>query len=156
MDCGDPADNSFELTGDATIEAWVKANIIPPTGGLLNNFTIVSKSAGAGNNYWVFGLQDGRTMFSYGNSGVHVYSGLFDLDLSKYYHVALVKSGSNVSFYINGKLSQTVSGINSVPDVPGPLTIGYGNTFFNCNMNGNIDELRFWGTALSKHSSRIG
>lgn len=154
IDCGDPVDNSFELTGDGTIEAWAKLSAQPPgiAGNPFRNVPIMAKDNGVSAR-WVFGLQLDKLVF-YWNGNVlasNSFTVTGNLDLNRYYHFALTKSGNTISFYVDGKNAGTFGGVN-VPDVPAPFTIGYAEPLYK--FNGNIDEIRFWSAALTESQIR--
>ncbi len=73
-----------------------------------------------------------------------------------WYHYTFTRSGRNLSIYVNGELSRTVTSANSIHDYTNPnsvLGIGNGECFTRgCgdqSFNGSIDELRVYNRALT-------
>ncbi len=154
IDCGDPSNNIFDLTGDATISTWIQ-----PASGLSprNNLAIgpiVAKDQSAGSNFkWIFGANsDGFSMFiehpGVGSSWAH--SSPFPVTAGQMYHVVVTKSGNAYLFFVDGVNIGGQSATVSIPDVPANLTIGAaeiaGNPLY---YNGLIDDVRIYNRTLS-------
>lgn len=155
---GDPASNSLDLTGDGTLEAWVRVDNTPPAALGGTCFTILGKDLGPGNNQhkWFWGLQNGRLAYhingpGYGN-GYWVYSSAFALQLGQWYHYAIQKQGNTLTFYVNGESMGSSTIANNTVDVPAAFTTGYAEPC--CNMVGTIDEVRVWSSLLSQSTLR--
>ena len=56
-------------------------------------------------------------------------------------HIALARKGNTMRMFYGGKLVATESFSGSIPDIPGPLTIG--NSECGGFFNGTIDQVRF-------------
>ena len=150
-DCIEVADHdSLDITGDLTIEAWVKATA---TSG---ERTIVSKRDGSNANVtYVLFARDGELRFASRTGG-----GAFS-DIGSganlpagFSHVAATISGTALKFFING----AEVGAGSIPARPatsGPLTIGgtVTDTFPTSSPDGPwsgvIDELSLYNRALT-------
>lgn len=67
-----------------------------------------------------------------------------------YQHIASTFDGTTVRHYINGQLDSTIGGISGVPNNPafGPQ-IGNRPDLVGFNFEGAIEDLRFYGRALS-------
>ncbi|ETR68591.1 MAG: hypothetical protein OMM_10367, partial [Candidatus Magnetoglobus multicellularis str. Araruama] len=73
------------------------------------------------------------------------------IEKNRWYHVAVVKEGSNVTLYVNGLVDNT----GTLGNVPYPVNVAIG-AFLRSGVplagyyyNGKIDEISFWSTPLS-------
>jgi concanavalin A-like lectin/glucanase superfamily protein len=64
----------------------------------------------------------------------------------QWYHVALTRSGSDYSLYVDGARVITERDANPIADPSAPLSIGRAETFF---LNGLVDEVGMFDRALS-------
>ncbi len=132
-----------------TIECWVK-----PNSGSFNN-----------NYHAIFGCQNIATGLTYDrNPGLWVINGTIHYDMyepttmtrytgnsattiaqDKWCHLALVKSGTSLKLYINGKVDISAT-VSTNVRVVGNYRIGYTDNYFS----GLIDEVRFWSTARTQ------
>jgi gliding motility-associated-like protein len=157
VDCGNPPENLFDFTGDGTIEAWVKILAIPPVADGATCYSILAKDERAGEfNKWIFGVQNGKLAFHINSPDANhnwVYSNPFTLVLNKYYHFAMTKNAADeVTFYINGSFMGTFTLPHKTTVVNSNLMIG--NSEPNLEMNGEIDEVRFWKRILTQNELR--
>jgi hypothetical protein len=123
-------------TGDFTIETWVY-------------FTVVQAgqfvSAGDGNNtnayYWQY--YGGQLQFGIqGVSSITTYN--WTPSTNTWYHVAVTRSGTTVTQYING--ASVSSGTSNISFIDGPTYIAFGGAGY---FNGRISNVRILkGTAL--------
>src|SRR5262249_22993138 len=67
--------------------------------------------------------------------------------LGTWYHLAVVKSGNSYTFYLNGVANGTATTTITVPDVAATFQVGRAEGAFY--LNGQLDDLRLWNTALS-------
>lgn len=150
-DCIEVADHdSLDITGDLTIEAWVKATA---TSG---ERTIVSKRDGSNANVtYVLFARDGELRFG-SRTGGGAYSDIGSgANLpAGFSHVAATISGTSLKFFINGE-EVGASSIPARPATSGPLTIGgtVTDTFPASSPDGPwsgvIDELSLYKRALT-------
>jgi len=160
VDCGNSAANLFDLTGEGTIEAWVKITKRPPAANSTTFYSIAAKDEGPGeNNKWIFGVQNGKLVFHTNSPGKSLYvpfselftlySQPFTLELNKYYFFAVTKDKNGfVTFYINGVNMGSSYLKRAIPSVNAPLLIGNAEPGFS--INGEIYEVRFWHKALKE------
>jgi YD repeat-containing protein len=150
-----PDSPSLSVTGDMTIEAWVKLASQPSSG----SYTIVSKSDENGNQQ-SFGLR------YFNNSGVNVLDAWIGgnpphatvaetIPIAQWTHIAMVYSASagSITFYVNGvQVGATQTGLaNSIPDSTAAFLIsGYDEGNPLTLLDGKIDDVRVWGTALTQ------
>ena len=149
IDCGDPADDSFDLTGAATLLCWVSFDGELPDRSTCD--ALVGKDIGSGwNNKWVFGAQESGLTFHLNGSGRFsswVYSDEVSFESNQFYHVAVVKTNDSYTFYVNGEDKGTSEMPYTVPDVESPLTIGFGEE--GMALEGVMDDVRIYNRALS-------
>ena len=131
-------------SADFSIELW--ANFSVSTGSR----AFVASDQGSGNqNKWIFWLDGGVLRFHINGSAgsASIGSAGFVPTLNQWYHLAITRSSSSYTFYVNGSsVSANVDG-RSVPNANAPLTIGSaeGAFFFN----GRLDEVSIYNRTLS-------
>jgi len=128
-----------------TIEAWVKrssasrASLDPYQSGVI----FEGPWGGYGFGLW----DDGRpflTKVGYDNT-----SPTFAItDTNSFHHVAVTKSGSAVTFYLDG-VAQVVGPYNSTFEFGGPAAIGARGGDYAASFLGSIDEVSVYNRALS-------
>ena len=158
VNLGNPTDGHFNIGAQATIEAWIRFDSAPAPGNLC---TIMAKDEGPGqDSKFIFaytasyaGYND-VTMFhinSPATGDIWLVSNPWTPNLGQWYHVAVVKSGYNYTFYLDGVVNGTASTISdslvNVPIANAPLTIGWSELSYT--LNGTIDDVRLWNTALA-------
>jgi Concanavalin A-like lectin/glucanases superfamily/Secretion system C-terminal sorting domain len=125
-----------------TYETWVKRDDLHTT---VNNFGVCLLLSEP-NNGWGVGIDNSNTLFltKVGVNGVFSTGTIAD---TKWHHAAVVYTGTQVQFYIDGVAVGTspyTDNFNS----GGNYTIGARQTFGNTNgdqtLNGMIDETRIW------------
>jgi len=139
-----PDNDTLDLTGHYTLEAWIK----PASFGLLKG--IISKYQSSGANGYILRLQSNSPYTGLNFDGMNTQNGL--LTANRWYHVAAVNDNGKRRLYLNGEmkiLSGTPSPVVANSD---PLRIGvdFGNRYFN----GLIDEVRLWNRARSAEEIR--
>ena len=98
-------------TGDFTIETWVHL----PSSGLYALDKCLFETRGGGPDGWVWffsGTSSGYIIQNYYLNGV-VSATSNHLSLDTWHHVALVRSGSNITFYKDGQASGGASNVGS-------------------------------------------
>ena len=140
-------------TEDFTIDLWVFLNSLSGLDPFISH-----DPAGGCNNKWIFWISTGvRAPFgpalrfhqvSPGNcpSGVDTVVFPWVPDLFRWYHVAVTRSGSDYSLYIDGELVITEQDSTPIADPSASLTIGRAESFF---LNGRVDEVEIVDRALS-------
>ncbi len=149
----------LRLTGDMTIEAWIKLG----TDSVFN--TILSKAYGG--EYDLYTRQDSNRIFMlYGTKGDH--SGTTGVDKDRFYtaseaitteiwtHIAVVRDFTNqtVAIYVNGNIVELAATPTLFEAVTGDLNpiIGARSTTSGLTslFKGEIDELRIWKSARTQ------
>ncbi len=154
IDFGSPADNHLDIGKNATIEAWVRFDALPSR----SFATLVSKDEGPGaTNKWIFAYvngYDGRpntTVMHYDVAGMEamwVCSNPWTPVIGRWYHLAVVKSGNRYTFYRNGLADGTSLMRMAIPRVNYAFQLGQCES--NFRLQGALDDVRMWTTALSK------
>ena len=81
------------------------------------------------------------------DGGLNLGGGPFTPTIGQWYHLAVTRSGSIFSFYINGVLSSANAAPMTIPVIDAPVTIGEAEgSYF---MNGLEDEITIYHRALS-------
>ena len=139
-----PASSNYEFTGDFTVECWVNFKNVS---GKFQSFLGQYIGGGAP---WIIQMQDNgvlRVVGNFSNEGyVEIYSST--LSANTWYHIALVRSGSDLKIYVNGVNNGSATITSSIGNPLGIYTIG-GGSGGNDRFNGFISNVRFVkGTAL--------
>jgi hypothetical protein len=141
-----PDDPAWTLGNDFTIDTWV--NFAGFTG---HSQALVAQDEGSGTtNKWMFWYGEaGDLGFVFGTQGLgfHPVSASWTPNLSDWYHVAVTRSGSNFTLYINGAVVDTGTETTSIPDAAAPLSLGWGET--DWFLNGLLDEPELYQRALT-------
>lgn len=147
---GVDADN-YAITANFTMEAWVKPSSLSTSTSCIAAFS--SWSLASLDRGIVFGLKSTGMYFHIWNGSTFVfrnYTIAATISTTEYSHVAITKSGSNLSFYLNGVLLSTQTNCDNYTSTNNlNATIGaerynaLGSKFFT----GDIDEIRIWNSA---------
>ena len=146
-------DTVFDITGDLTIETWVKFDSVPSVSARL-----VAKFANAasGRSYmlWWYNSGGGRlyvTLYD-GSSETQVYED-WAPSTDIWYHVAVTydASAGEVKFYVDGtQLGSTHTGaISSLQNTSTSFTLGRDMISLNYALDGLLDDTRLWSTVRS-------
>jgi hypothetical protein len=136
-----------------TCEAWVKRDSIKTT---LNDIGKIIFEGNL-NNSWGIGIQNNNSLFltSVGINNVNSTGIIAD---EKWHHIAVVYTGTQALFYIDGVLSGSPSYNQNFNNVSGDYMVGHRITSGNSNgdqtFDGRIDELRIWNIALTQTQIR--
>jgi hypothetical protein len=140
--------NAVDLnsTGDLTVEAWAKPNVIG--GG-----AVVHKGGSTGYSVWQYRL----AMTSTGRWRGTVFIGTSAYQVtdpgtpstSGWTHLAMTRSGSTLTLYVNGVPVSTATAAGALNSSTGILAIGRTGAANQDYFNGSIDEVAVYGTSLS-------
>ena len=170
-----PYNSSLAITGDLTIEAWVKLESLSGirSWGIASRYVSYDPPGTADyTDQRCYGLiyEPGLNQFTLRmtfdgdfRNGVIVVSTVSSIPADEWIHIAGVYEqgpgpSSTVRIYMNGQLENTVTN-NEVPTIHAgstaqvPLLVGADFDPFspdNLYLDGTIDELRVWSTALSQ------
>src|SRR5579871_5006950 len=138
-------------SNDFTIEFWVQFNT--KQGGSLGHPSTIFVGNDEGPfvvNKWFFALgADTLEFLAAGPSiGSHFLSlAQFSPTVGQWYHLAVVRSGSSFTVFINGVASGSATDSVVIPKPNAPLTIGQAEQLGF--LNGQMDELTIYNRALS-------
>jgi hypothetical protein len=134
----------LQLSGDFTLEAWVKPRESHYWGPILNKETegFVSYQLYAGGE--IPGVAEGYVAQRDWEFATATAPAV--MPAKAWTHLALICDGEHLRLYENGELADT-GGACSAQQSDGPLTIG-GNEAFGEHFEGVIDEVRIYGRAL--------
>ena len=125
-------------TDDFTVEAWVN---IPAYSNMAIFDTLPIGGSGSRSNSIVFIINNSGYLTSFHAGGFRSTS-TNQISLNTWIHIAFVRSGNNLTYYINGVDNGSVS-IAGLNDSLGGLVIGtVSDSVGAYNFNGYIDELR--------------
>ena len=135
--------NGFDFgTLPFTYETWIKRDDLHTTQNNFGVIFIVSEP----NNGWGVGVDNTNTLF-FTKVGVNGSFSTGTIADTKWHHIAVVYTGTQLQFYIDG----IAAGVNAYSDnfnSGGNYTIGarqgFGNTNGDQTINGMIDETRIW------------
>lgn len=121
--------------GDLTVEGKFKFLSISNDAGLVNGFS-------SGSSGWQLAWSTTNKLFVYFNgAGANSFSSSFTPIVGNWYHIAFTRSGSTVTFWINGQSYGTVADGDMTSGGTG-LAIGCENQSGITAFNGYIRELR--------------
>jgi hypothetical protein len=124
-------------TGAFTLEAWVRCATTSTT-----QVTVALGSVGGSNDYWL-GQNAGRATVSVSGAACIGTSLITD---NRWHHLAGVRSGSQLTIYVDGVAQNTVTTAN-LASPTSPLSIGsFGNSYF---WQGSLDEVRLYSAGLT-------
>lgn len=133
----------FFGTNDFTIDLWVNFRSLKTDNPLVSN-----DEGGGSTNKWIFWVTSNNLNFHI-NTSTGDTSGVsapFTPLLDTWYHVAVTKSGSVYTFYVNGSPIGSATNAQPIPDANAPLTIGKAESF---HTDGLIDEVEIFSRAIS-------
>ena len=143
-----PDNNAFELgSSDFTLESFVYFVTLPSSNGYQS--TIVSKWSTNNSSYEIYLYNTAGTYqlyLTYSTNGTSATNlGVnWNPNIGQWYHIACVRSSTNIYFWVNGVqqgTTQSISGTlynGTAPLEIGGFTLGSANTV----LNGYLDELR--------------
>ena len=135
-----------------TIDLWVNFSVLND----INPFVAHNEGSSA-QNKWVFEYKNSKLNFhintpTIGNPGVDISSAAVSIPVDQWHHLAVTRSGSTYSFYLDGVLISTATDSHTIPDAAAPLTIGSNNETPGDPavrfINGFIDEVEIFQRAL--------
>jgi hypothetical protein len=135
---------------DFSIELW--ANFVAPPQGSVGQpaAILVANDEGSFNvNKWFFAVGGGFLYFSLASPqlGPHFFPLVpFSPAVGQWYHLAVTRTGSTFTVYINGVASGTATNTSVIPNPNAPLTIAEGESIGW--MNGLLDEVTIYNRGL--------
>lgn len=139
-----PASPAWDFGGnDFSIEMWVSF-AVPDSGAQ----ALVACDEGGGHAAkWIFGFADGMLRWrTDGGRAEWVNSAPLQIEPGRWYHVALVRSGKELRFYLNGEEVSRSGWSGMMPYPLAPLTLGNAGGKFP--LRGLLSEIRIYSRAL--------
>ena len=136
----------FIHQGDFTIEAWIR--YVSTTGWQ----TMISQASGTNEWHFAKDSSDNLRFIAY-VAGVQqvLLSGTMSTTANTWYHVAVVRSGTTSTLYLNGTALDSDTGLFNIPNSTGKLFIGDQNDGSDGSagdgVNGYMDEVRISNSA---------
>jgi len=140
-----PDNNSIDLSANFTIEVWIHPT--GPGSNATQGGIIVNKE----DSYEIARFTDGTIQYALsanglGNDWAWINTGIV-APLNTWSHITMVKSGVNITFYLNG--------VSAFTNATAPATLAANTTSLRFasrtnsvhNFAGRMDELRIWNTA---------
>jgi len=146
-----------DFSGDFTIEMKFKRQRLGVREDLLDKKDLNSSGSNSTNDIAFFFTSDDKINLLVRETGANelLLSSPFPIDTLNWYHIACVRSSSEVGFYINGEIVASGISNNDITST-GPLRIGSNrvegwdpNGMVNFPFDGDIDEVRFWNIERS-------
>ncbi|MFH1861368.1 MAG: LamG-like jellyroll fold domain-containing protein [bacterium] len=143
-------DSSLDITGDYTVDAWVKSDT---HSDLIHSSWNIITQKGYRNEFGLYKGSPKMTFKPYNTSGSSYSVDWEDtvMPANTWYHVAGVKRGNMVELYVNGVLVDSKNNFTGLLDTkPGePMTIGNSKPGSQNGFVGVIDEVELWNRGLS-------
>jgi hypothetical protein len=150
IDCGNPSDNSLDIGTNATISLWCK---YPGTPGEWSTF--LGKDVGpSAHPKWIFCYSDGALHWHINNGSYsnNQFSSAWSPTANLWYHVVVVKSGMDYSFFIDGAARGSATTTLNLPyPIAADLTIGNAEAFY---FGGSLDDVRIYNRAITADEVR--
>jgi PKD repeat protein len=144
----DNRDSLNFTTQNFTVEAWARPTAVGTTGG-----AVVQKGDTTGYPGWQYRI----SLTSGGKWRATVFVGSTNVtatdtgtpSTTRWTHLVLVRSGAQVTLYVNGVAAATTSFTGSVNTSTGMLAIGRSGAASDGYFNGAVDEVAVYPTALT-------
>ena len=141
-----PNSASLNVFTDVTVAFWARFNTYAAGKRIFSK-----RQSGTPLEVYISdGTANGRLTFYTGGTALSTSSGF--LILSEWHHYAATLSGTSVSFYRDGKLTDS----GTVPAITGNINnIGIGHFFAGSYLHASLGDLRFYTRAVSQPQIRL-
>lgn len=139
---------AYTFSSQFTVGFWVNA----PTGfgaGSYGSAFLGQDNGGGTTAKWFvyYPSSVGLSMHINGVGAYELQNGPSGLASNTWYHIAVVKNGSNYAFYLNGVAQGSQTGPSSFPNPTAPFTLGWAEG--SIGYTGLIDDVVLYNRALS-------
>lgn len=154
-----PSSTDWDLSnGDFTIDFWTRHPVTPTTLDTYFSVGAISNNAGNGLNLLINGANL-QLYMSVGSVHTMMLSGAYAPTTNTWYHIAVVRNGSNFYLFVNGTIIDTGSSASSQDTTTYELRIGasrdsVANPAATRDMNVFIDEFR-WAKGIATWTSNF-
>jgi hypothetical protein len=144
-----PDKSNLDMTGDFTLEAWAKPTVV--NDGI--DHAIIAKGGTCGNSCFQYRLYQSRYNtwrgILYNGSTSNVIDSPGAPTAGVWTYLALTRSGSTVTLYVNGTAVKTMTLSPALNTSTGILALGRQGSGSADYFNGSIDEAAVYNKALS-------
>ena len=145
-----PDSSSLDLTGDMTIEAWVKS----PGLYAWNQALMILMKGTSGNNYDFYINENNNIAFGFGSHYVYCNDSFNQSEQPQWQHMAVAYNNTTrvARFYRNGVLEceRTFETGNPLPNSEQLLIGKVPGGQYNFGFQGNLADIRLWNTARTQ------
>jgi len=134
------------LTGNFTISFWGYLDALPGSDAFF-----VNDWSGAGRNFYIRVLSTGVLQATSGDGGVNQdgnVDSVTTLSTTTWYHIAVVRDGTNVKMYIDGSYENDATGTYTGGSTSNSLASGKFSPISAGYLDGKMDEIGFWSREL--------
>lgn len=129
-------------SNDFTIMSWIKSTD--------NSGAIFVWGSPNVNNFASFSIYLGKIRLRIGDGTTDNIDGLTNINTNTWTHIAVVKNGTNISFYVNGVLDLTASSSKIPSSTTSSIGGGLLNGMIQDHYQGMLDETSVWNVALTE------
>lgn len=148
--------NNFNLSGDFTIEGWIKQDAASTSGkkNIFSKRDLDNYSAGG----YDLSIENGNPTFKWNGQGI---KSEFTVGSNRWYHIAVISNSSGTNIYVDGILVTGGSSSQALPSATdAPFLIGAAYSSSTPEMpkefyHGWIEEVKIWNTALTVDQLRF-
>lgn len=138
---------------DFTINLWANFDVIESSTIGHPQVVFIGNDEGSGSqNKWTFAF-GGETLHFHVNTpsgGEFIAAGHFTPSVDRWYHLAVTRSGSVYTTYVDGAPVASETNTRTVPNATAPLTIGQSESPpEDLFMDGRLDEVQIYNRALT-------
>jgi VCBS repeat-containing protein len=127
--------------------AWINTSTTP-----MHQLIVGQRNVDPSNGQWYFNILNGKLEWLSASAGNAMQAqGSTTVTDGNWHHVAVVQSGTTITFYIDGVVDATVTNAGTAVSYDGNLagSIGYDRRENAKHFIGAIDEVSVWNTTLS-------
>jgi hypothetical protein len=146
-----PYNSALNITTDFTVSAWIKRSATSNYGG------IVAKTNGTAYDYDFYvdvgtaGCADNQLGFYSDSAGWACSTGTV-ADTTAWHHVVATRSGTTITFYIDGVASGSMTYAAALSTGSNPLEIGRDGAWgAPANFSGSVDDVRVYNRSLTDY-----
>ncbi|HEU5348993.1 MAG TPA: LamG-like jellyroll fold domain-containing protein [Ktedonobacterales bacterium] len=146
-----PDNANLDITGDLTIEVWAKPGLLNGTTQTVLQKGTNASSAGTGWQYRISinSANHWKGIIFVGTTSYEIIDNADTLSTSRWDHLVLVRSGSTLTFYVNGQSVGNIAVSGPTNTTTGMLAFGRAGGYSNYYLNGSVDEVAIYSTALT-------
>jgi hypothetical protein len=146
-----PDKANLDMTGDMTLEMWAKPGLLNGTTQTVLQKGTSASSAGPGWQYRtsINSANHWKGIIFVGTTSYEIIDNTDTLSTSRWDYLVLVRSGSTLTFYVNGQSVGSVAVSGATNTTTGTLAFGRAGGYSNYYLNGVVDEVAIYSAALT-------